>query len=138
MQNIFDEALDNVRRASESSLKMQQDFLKQWTNFWPGLPSPQTIWVEKLQDFQKQWANTISDLAKRHRQTLDRQHQALLESLEEGLRAAESSDPVEFRMRSEQLCRKTLDCFREVSETQLREFHDALKKWADLVTKAGT
>jgi hypothetical protein len=135
---MFEEALENVRKATEANLKMQQDFLQQWTSFWPGLPSPQAVWLDKVKDFQKQWSHTVSDLARRHRQELDRQYQALQESLEEALRTAESSNPVEFRVRSEQLCRKTLDCMREVSEAQLREFHDAMKKWTELVTKIGT
>lgn len=135
---MFEEALENVRKATEANLKMQQDFLQQWTGLWPGLPSPQTVWLDKVKDFQKQWSHTVSDLARRHRQELDRQYQALQESLEEALRTAESSNPVEFRIRSEQLCRKTLDCMREVSEAQLREFHDAMKKWTELVTKIGT
>lgn len=135
---MFDDVLENFRKAAEMGLKMQQEFLGQAAAFLPMMPTPQSMVGDKVADFQKQWSSTVSSLVERHRQSLERQHQALRESLDEALRASESSNPVELRMRTEQLCRKSLECLREVSETQLREFHDALAKWTDLWTKAGT
>ncbi len=75
--------------------------------------------------------------ARKHRDTLDRQYQAGLESLEEALRVAEASNPEDFRARTEQLVRKTLDCMREISETQMTEFQEAVNKWSELATKVG-
>ena len=135
---VFEDVFENVRKAAEANLKMQQEVLRQWSVLWPGLPTPQSVWVDKVRDFQKQWSSTISDLARKHRVTLDRQYDAALASLDEALRFAEAKDPEEFRARSEQLCRKTLDCLREVSETQLREFQEALAKWTELATKAAS
>jgi hypothetical protein len=105
---------------------------------WPGFPSPQSVVLDKMKDFQRQWANTVSDLARKHRDTMDRQYQAVLESLEEALRLGESGNPEEFRKRTESLCRKTMDCMREVSEAQMNEFQEAMGKWGELVTKAGS
>ena len=136
--HVYEEVLDNMKKAAEANLKMQQDVFQQWTKMWPGFPSPQTMWIDKMRDFQRQWANTISDLARKHRDTFDRQYQAALESLEEALRLGETSNPEEFRKRTEQLCRKALDCIREVSEAQMNEFQDAMNKWSELATKAGT
>jgi hypothetical protein len=132
---VYEQVFDNVRKAAEANLKMQQEVFRQWTTLWPGLPSPQSVWIDKVRDFQKQWGNTVSELARQHRDTFDRQYQAALESLEEALRVGESSNPEEFRKRTEQLCRKTLDCMREVSEAQMKEFQDAMSKWSELVTK---
>ena len=136
--NLNEQVLDNVRKASEANLKMQQDVFRQWATLWPGFPSPQTMWLDKMRDFQRQWANTVSDLARQHRDTFDRQYQAALESLEEALRVGESSNPEEFRQRTEQLCRKTLDCMREASEAQMKEFQQAMSKWSELATKVGS
>jgi hypothetical protein len=110
---------------------------RQWGALWPGFPTPQAAWLDKVRDFQHQWAATISDLARKHRDTLDRQYQAGLESLEEALRVAEASNPEDFRARTEQLVRKTLDCMREISETQMTEFQEAVNKWSELATKVG-
>ena len=43
--------------------------------------------------------------------------------------------PEEFRERTEQLCRKTMDCMREVSEAQMDAFQDSMNKWSELITK---
>jgi hypothetical protein len=136
--NVYDEVLSNMRKAGEANLKMQQEVFRQWSTLWPGFPNPQTAWLNKVRDFQHQWVTTISDLARKHRDTLDRQYQAALESLEEALRVTESSNPDEFRKRSEQLVRKTLDCMREISETQMKEFQDAVSKWSELASKSGS
>ena len=69
--NVYDEVLENMRKAAEANLKMQQDVFQQWTRMWPGFPSPQTMMIDKVRDFQKQWTNTVSDLARKHRDTFD-------------------------------------------------------------------
>jgi hypothetical protein len=134
---VFEETFKNVQKATEANLKFQQEMLRQWANLWPGLPTPQTVWANKLRDFQREWTKTVSSLAHRHQQTIDKQYQAAVESLDESLRFAEAKDPEEFRKRSEQLCRKTLDCIREISEAQVKEFQEVMNKWLELVTKAG-
>jgi hypothetical protein len=132
---VLEDVFQNIRKAAEANLKMQQEVFQQWSQLWP-VSTPQSALVDKLRDFQKQWANTVSDLARKHRETMERQYQAAIESLDAALRVTESTNPEEYRKRSEQLCRKTLDCLREVSETQLREFQDTVTKWTELATKA--
>lgn len=136
--NAYEEVLGNMRKAAEANLKMQQDLFQQWTRLWPGIPNPQSMWIDKMRDFQRQWSNTVSDLAHKHRDVVNRQYQSALESLEEALRLTEASNPEEFRRRSELLCRKTLETMREISETQIKEFQDAMLKWSELVTKTGS
>ena len=135
---VLEDVYQNLRKATEANLKLQQEMFRQWSSLWPGYPMPQAPWIDKIRSFQKQWADTVSDLARKHRDTLDRQYQAALESLDAALRVTESSNPEEYRRRTEQLCRKTLECMKEMSETQLREFQDTLTKCTELITKAGT
>lgn len=132
----FEQAFDNFRKTAESNLEWQQTLLKQWGNMWPGVPGPQAAWLDQVKDFRKRWAETVSDLSRKHRETVDRQYQSALESLEEGLRIGQSEDPEQFRKRAEHFCRKSLDCLRETSEVQIREFQEALNKWTELVTKS--
>ncbi len=142
--NVFEEVFQNVRKAAEANVKMQQEVFRQWTTFWPGaptwpgLPTPQTAWLDQVRDFQKDWSRTVSDLAKKHHEVVDRQYQAALSSLDDALRLAEAKHPEEFRKRSEQLCRKTLECMREIAEAQISEFQTAATKWTELMLKAGT
>jgi hypothetical protein len=136
---FFDQVIQNIRKAAEANLKMQQDFFAQWANLWPGLPKPQYAWIEQAQEFQKKWSETISELAHKHHDVLEAQYQAAVKSLDEALQVAESKDPNEFRKRVEEFYRKTLDCLREVSEAQMGEFQNAVSKWTELVTEsAGT
>ena len=136
--NVYDQVLDNMKKATETSLKMQQDAIQQWAALWPGFPTPQSVWIDKIRDFQRQWSNTVSDLANKHRKTLDQQYQAAIESLEEALRVGESSNPEEFRQRTEQFFRKSLECLKEATEAQLKENQDAMNKLNEVFTKIGT
>jgi hypothetical protein len=139
--NVYEQVLDNIKKATESSVKMQQDALQQWSALWPGfpgMPSAQSVWVDKMLEFQRQWSNSISDLAHKHRNTVDRQYQAALESLDEALRVGESSTPEEYRRRTEQFCRKALECMREASEAQIKEYQEAMSKLTELVAKVGS
>ena len=133
---VFDEVFQNVRKATEASLKMQQEMFSQWSSLWPGLPTPQSAWVDKVKDFRTQWKKTVSELARKHGEVMERQYQAATESLDAALNVTDASNPEEFRRRTEQFCRKTLDCVREVSESQIREFQEAVTKMTDLMTKA--
>ena len=136
---VFEEFFQNITKAAEANLKLQQEAFRQWTAHWPrGTPTPQTALTDKMKDFQKQWTSTVSDLARRHRDVLDQQYQAALESLDAALKVTEASNPEEFRRRSEQLCRKTIDCMREVSEAQIREFQQVVTKWSELFTGVGS
>ena len=135
---IFEEVFQNIRKATEANLKLQQEVFRQWSGLWPGASTPQSVWTDKVRDVQSKLTNTVSDLARKHREVMDRQYEAAIESLDAALKVSESTTPEEFRRRSEQFCRKTLDCVREMSEAQIREFQDTVRKWTETVTKAGT
>jgi hypothetical protein len=138
VNDVFSQWFANVRKTAEANVAMQQELFRKWSQMWPGIPNPQASWLERTREFQREWANTVSDLARKHRDTLDRQYQAALESLDESLKLMQASDPAQFREYAEQLCRKTLDCSREMAETQFREFQQAVSKWTEFVTKAGS
>lgn len=135
---IFEGVFDEVRKAAETNLKLSQEMLRQWTTMWPGIPTPQSMWMDKMRDFQKNWTSAVSDLARKHRDTLDRQYQAALESLEQTLKFAEAKNPDEFPKRSEELCRKAIDCVKEVTDAQVKEFQNALTRLTELTTQAGS
>jgi hypothetical protein len=134
---VIEDVFQNIRRAAEANLKMQQEVFHQWSHLWP-FPTPQSVWIDKVRDFQKQWASTVSELVRKHRSIVDRQYQAVIESLDAAFHVVESTNPEEFRRRTEQLCRKAIDCVRETSETQLREFQSAVAKWTEMATKGAT
>ena len=134
---VLEGVFQGVRKAAESNLKMQQEVFQHWAHLFP-IPSAQSVWIDKIREFQKQAANTVSELAHKHREVIDKQYESAIESLDAALRVVESTNPEEYRRRAEQFCRKTLDCMRDISETQLHEFQEAVTKWTELATKAGT
>ena len=135
---VFEQAFDNLKKAAEANVEMQQEMFRKWTSGWPGFPQPQSAWLERVQKFQKEWGKTVKDVLTRHREVLDEQYSLAMESLEEAFKVAQSSDPQEWAKRREKLCRKSLDVMREVSETQAKELQDALSKWAELASKSAS
>lgn len=133
---LFEQAFDNVRKAAESNVEMQQEMFRKWNTSWPGFPQPQTAWVERLQKFQKAWAKTAKELLSRHREVLDEQYGLAQQSLEEAFKLAQASDPEEGGKRCEALCRKSLEVLRETGELHVKELQDALNKWAELAAKS--
>jgi len=135
---VFEQAFDNLKKAAEANVEMQQEMFRKWTSGWPGFPQPQSAWLERIQKFQKEWGKTVKEVLTRHREVLDEQYSLAMESLEEAFKVAQSSDPQEWAKRCEKLCRKSLDVMREVSETQAKELQDALSKWAELASKSAS
>jgi hypothetical protein len=138
VQNIFEQAFENLRKTAESNIEMQQEMFRQWSAQWPGFPQPQSAWVERVQKFQKAWAKTVKELLTKHREVLDEQYDLAVGSLEEAFKVAQSSDPEEYSKRCESLCRKSLEVMREAGELQAKELQDALNRWTELATKSAT
>lgn len=136
---VFEQAFDNLRKAAESNIEMQQEMFRKWSAGWPGFPQqPQNAWLERVQKFQKDWGKAVKDVLTRHREVLDEQYGLAMDSLEDAFKVAQSSDPQEWAKRCEKLCRKSLDVMREVSELQAKELQDALSKLAELASKSAS
>jgi hypothetical protein len=134
---VFEEVFQNLRKVTEANLKMQKELFSQWSSMWPGVPTPQTAWLDKMRQFRTQWIKTISDLAHHHQEVVDRQYKAAVESLDAALAVNEADSPEEYRRRTEQFARKALDCMREMSESQVKEMQETVTKMTDLVAKVG-
>ena len=132
---VFEQVIESFRKTAETTLQAQKELYQQWQSSWPGIAQPETPWLNQLRQFQRSWANTVVDLARKHRDALDRQYQAGIKMLEEAFGVAESGDPDEFRKRAEELCRKNLDSLREISKAQIDEFQNATTQWVELLTK---
>lgn len=132
---MLEQVFHNIRQAAEANLKLQQEAVRQWSSFWP-VSVPETAWTDAVREFQKEWTKTVSELARKHREVVDRQYQVAIDSLESALQISESTTPEEYRRRSEEFCRKTLECMRETSEAQVRDFQEAVTKWTELVAKS--
>ena len=64
---MMDQFFDNFRKASESSLQMQQEILKQWTQPWPRGALPARRRGRAGRNVQNRWLALGVDLLNKHR-----------------------------------------------------------------------
>jgi hypothetical protein len=141
---MFDQILDNYRKAAEASLQFQQLMLRSWGQQWPtnfGVPIPTTnpgAWPEQMHKAQKQVAETITDMLNKHRETLDAQYRAGIRSIEEAFRVGEAKDPEQFRKLTEELWRHSYECLKSLAESQMRDVQALMQKWCDLASQGAS
>jgi hypothetical protein len=135
---MFDQVLDNFRKASESALQMQQELYKQWVSQWPTTPftPPAGGPTEQVQTLQKRWLESVSELMNKHRESLDTQYKSGIRAIEEAFRITEAKDPAEYRRMAEELWRKGFDNLKSSTEAQVRDYQAAVEKWFELMAKA--
>jgi hypothetical protein len=126
---MIDQVLESMRRASESSMQVQQELLKQWTQQWMAAPGAVAGAPREWgQGIQRRWVELMVEAMNRHRESLDSVYRAGIQALEEGFRVSEARSPEDYRRMTEELWRKTFDAFKEQSDTQLRNFQSLAEK----------
>jgi hypothetical protein len=134
----FDQVFENFRKATESTLQMQQDLVRQWTSFWPAFPKPIPPMAEQFQTFQKEWNQTTAELTRKYLATWERQYKEGVESLEKACQLATAKDSAEFRQKVLELWQKSFDCLKELAQAQTHNFQAAIEKWIELGKKANS
>src|SRR5271166_476706 len=156
---MFDMILENYRKATESTMKLQQDVLRTWTMQLPQMFGPQTFglpfmggpastggpasgsampgaaWLAQLSDAQQKRGETLTDMLNKHRESLDAQYKAGIRTIEEAFKVAEAKDPQQFRRLTEELWRQSFDCLKTVAESQMRDVQAAMQKWYEVASK---
>ena len=157
---MFDMILENYRKATESTMKLQQDVLRNWTTQWTqmlpqmfgaqtfGLPSkggpasgstmPGATWLEQLSDAQKKWGETVTDMLNKHRESLDAQYKAGIRTIEEAFKLGEAKDPQQFRRLTEELWKHSFECLKSVAEAQTRNVQAAMEKFYEVASKSAS
>jgi len=140
---MIDQVFDSFRKASESTMQMQQELFKQWTSqlttaapTLPGVPSDPTAWTHQAQSFQKRWLETLTEMMNKHRESLDAQYKAGIRAIEESIRVNEVKSPEDYRRMTEEFWRKGFENLKSSTETQIRDFQAATQKWCELMAKA--
>lgn len=135
---MFDQVFDTLRKASESTFQAQQDLFKKWVGQWPGVPSSPAAGVagnEQFVKFQKKWLESVAEMVKKQRETLETQFAAGYHHLEEAFRLTEIKDPEELRTKTLALWQKTFECLKQAYENQIKEFQATAAKWAEMHVK---
>jgi hypothetical protein len=140
--------LENYSKAVESTLRLQQEMLRNWTRQWSplggqvsGLPStetsssadttPQASWLEQLRTAQKNWAEAVSDLLHRHQETLEEQYRAGIRAIDDAFRVSEAKDPEQFRHLSEELWRRNIEVLNTAVASQMHDVQLVMQKLFD-------
>jgi hypothetical protein len=137
---MYDQVLDNFRKAAESTMQIQQEMFRSWAQQWtqppmvPGMPgaaNPAEGAAEQVRAFQKRWAEAVTDTIRKHKETLDAQYKAGVRTIEDAFRVGEAKDPEQFRRLVEDLWRQSFDCLKTIVEAQMQDFQASLDRWLE-------
>ena len=133
---MIEQAYENLRKATESTMQFQQEIFRKWVGVWPGMNQAVPPEAELVHKFQKKWAEFVTELLKKQRETLNKQYEAGLKNIEQSFQAVEVKTPEEFRARMIELYQKSFEGLRQVTEMQQRDFQTAVQKWTEMIAEA--
>src|SRR5512135_2696753 len=86
--SMFDQVLDNLRKATDSTIQLHQEMFRQWFQQWPqvlGIPTPGTMlansWADQVHALQREGSQTVTDMLNKNRETLESQYRAGIQDL---------------------------------------------------------
>jgi hypothetical protein len=142
---MFDVIMENYSKAVESTLKLQQEMLRNWTTQWPPFgtqafeppspgtstsasPTPAAAWLEQLSLAQTKWAEAVTDMLKRHQETLDEAYRAGIREIHDAFRVIDAKDPEQFRRLSEELWRRNFEVLKTAAASQMQDLQSVMQK----------
>lgn len=152
---MFVHVLDNVLKATETTVSFQQELWRNIARPWwvepaaaTPTPSPEpgpvagpteTIteeaWPVQFEAFHKKWTRSMDDLLSRHHATLDAQYEEGLKAIRGAFRAGRSRTPAELRRGVESVWKEGIASIKGLTEQQLDEFRAASEAWFEAVAR---
>jgi hypothetical protein len=133
---MFDQLIDGVRKASESSLQMQQELFKNWTRLFTAPAQEAGAQADWGRGSQKRWLELGVEMLNRHREAIDNIYKSGIQIIEQTFHVSEARSADDYRRMVEDLWRKLFDLQKEQSEAQFRDFQTFYEKSAALVQDA--
>jgi hypothetical protein len=130
---MFDQVFENLHKATESSVKMQQEMFQKWVSGFPTSVPTMANPLEAMSDWRKKWEEASAEMLKRQKELVDKNYEAGLKSLEDIFSVADSKSPEEYQEKVMELYRKSFESLRQLSEAQMSEFRAAADKWTKLM-----
>ena len=130
---MFDQLIDGFRKASESSLQMQQEMFKNWTRMFNGPASEANAQADWGRGAQRRWLELAIEMLNRHRETLDATYKSGIQLIEQSVQVTEAKSTDDYRRMVEELWRKLFDLQKEQSQNQMRDFQTLYEKSAAFV-----
>ncbi len=134
---MLDQLFESFRTASESTMKAQQEMMKQWLSNWPAAgPNAAGISGDWNGPVKQRWMQSATEALNRQRQLLDSMYESGIRLIEQSFRVTDAKSPEDYRQGLEELWGKMSETIKEQSEAQFREFRSALEKWSEVATPA--
>jgi hypothetical protein len=125
---MFDQMMDGFRKATESSLQIQQEVFKQWTQQWmsaqPSMSGASADWTRTI---QKRWMELTIEMLNKHRASIDAMYASGIQAIEQSFRMTEAKSSDEYRRIVDDLWRKLFDTLKGQLETQFRD----VQRWSE-------
>ena len=116
---MFDQLFETFRKASESSMQMPLDMIKNLTQQMPNASGASLEWTKT---FQKRWAEFAIENLHKSRESLDATFRSGIQLIEQTFRFSEAKSSDEHQRIVEDLWGKLLEMFKQQSESQVRDF----------------
>ncbi len=130
---MLDQLVDGIRRASESSVQMQQEMFRNLTRAWQsGAPGDMSAGGDASRAAQKRGLELVVEMLNKHREAVDSAYKMSIQIIEQSLHLAESTSLNDSRKQAEDLWRKIFDAQKERAESQFRDFQSLLDKSSGL------
>ena len=130
---MFDQLIDGVRKASESSMQMQQEMLKNWTRMFSAPMAEAGVPADWGKGSQKRWLELGVEMLNRQREAVDGMYKSGIQIIEQPFHVTEAKSADDYRRMVEDLWRKLFDLQKAQSESQFRDFQTFYEKSAALV-----
>jgi hypothetical protein len=125
---MFDQMMDGFRKATESSLQVQQEIFKQWTQQWmsaqPSMNSASADWTRTM---QKRWMDLTLEMLNKHRASIDAMYASGIQAIEQSFRITDAKSSDDYRRIVDDLWRKLFDTVKGQLETQFRD----VQRWSE-------
>jgi hypothetical protein len=134
---MFDQMVDGFRKATESSLQIQQEILKQWTQQWlSGQPNMNGGSAEWTRTVQKRWMELTIEMLNKHRMSLDTMYSSGIQAIEQAFRITDAKSSEDYRRIVDDVWRKLFDTLKSQMEAQFRDFQRWSEQSFDIANKA--
>ena len=134
---MFDQVLQNMQKAAESSVRVQQEMFQKWMETFatggsamPTMPAG----LDAAAQWRRKWEEACTDMVKRQKQLAEQNFDAGIKGLEEIFSVADIKSQPELQQKVTELYRKSFDSMRQLSESHMKQFKEVAEKWAGVMT----
>jgi hypothetical protein len=131
---MFEQVFDNLQKATESTVKMQQEMIQKWVEAFPATSSAVPNVTDAFAELRQKWEEVSVDLLKRQKEMVDRNYEAGLKSLKEVFDVADAKSPEEYQQKVTELYSQSFESMRQLTESQMNELKAVMEKWSEMAT----